>query len=251
MWKWAAASLRGSSHEKTQTPLQDAFTCFNLGTEGQYFVGVVSDGAGSASHGRQGANLICRTMGTLARRHIKIEERLPTDNEILRWTDDVRDRLAAVALARNLPMREFAGTLVCFLSNGMESVIAHVGDGCAVLREHGSDSWIAATWPAQGEYASTTFFMTDDVEIRLRITRHLGEIGSIALFSDGIERLALDFSSKEPHARFFNPIFAPVAASECIGRDQGLSTALKAYLGSPGVLARTDDDKTLILAVRK
>jgi hypothetical protein len=36
-----------------------------------------------------------------------------------------------------------------------------------------------------------------------------------------------------------------------IGRDRHLSERLKSYLGGASVTARTDDDKTLVLAVRR
>ena len=251
MWKWAAASRRGSSHERANTRLQDAFSCFVSGPANDYLVALVSDGAGSAAFGGQGANLICRTIATLARHHLKVERRLPTDVEVYAWADDIRDLLASVAERRAVPLREFAGTLVCLISDGEESVICHVGDGCAVVREHGADDWTAASWPEHGEYASTTFFMTDDAELRLRITRCGGKIGAVALFSDGLERLALDFSTKTPFAGFFNAVIATVVASVCHGRDPTLSATLKGYLGSATILARLDDDKTLVLAVRQ
>ena len=137
------------------------------------------------------------------------------------------------------------------ISNGEESLILHVGDGCAVVRERGAEAWIAASWPDHGEYASTTFFMTDENDLRLRITRQNGNIDSVALLSDGLERLALNFAEKLPFPGFFNAVFAPVFGSACVGRDAELSAALKAYLGSASILARTDDDKTLILAVKE
>jgi hypothetical protein len=190
-------------------------------------------------------------MSTRARHHLTTEQRLPTDQVIYSWTDDVRDMLASLAQRRGVPLREFAGTLVCLISDGQESVVFHVGDGCAVIREHGTEDWIAASWPDQGEYASTTYFMTDESDLHLRITRCSGNIEAVVLLSDGLERLALDFTTKTPFARFFNAVIAPVLASTCAGRDPVLSAALKEYLGSAAVLARTDDDKTLVLAVKQ
>lgn len=251
MWKWAAASRRGSSHEKDGSRLQDAFCCFTGGSANEYLVAIVCDGAGSAKFGGQGASLVCRMIGGLARKHLRSEERLPTDEQIFSWADEVRDLLALVAQRRGVAVRDFASTLVCLISDGKDSIVCHVGDGCAVMKRAASEGWIAASWPEQGEYASTTFFMTDEAELRLRITRFDEEIEAAALFSDGLERLALDFSNRAPSPRFFNPMIAPVVASSQAGKDRDLSAALKEYLASPSVLARTDDDKTLVLAVRQ
>lgn len=251
MWKWAAASRRGSSHEKANTRLQDAFSCFMAGAEKRHFIGIVSDGAGSASFGGQGASLVCRALSQSIRRHFDKADWLPTNEEFYSWTDGIRDQLASIAQRREIALREFASTLVCLIASDEGSMTAHVGDGCAVVRERDNDNWTAASWPEHGEYASTTYFMTDDTELRLRISRSDKPIEAAALFSDGIERLALDFALKTPFARFFNVVVAPVVASNSDGRDPNLSAALKDYLGSPSVLARTDDDTTLILAVKQ
>ena len=65
--------------------------------------------------------------------------------------------------------------------------------------------------------------------------------------TDGLQRLALDFSAKQPHAEFFHPLFQAIKIS---AKSDDLSTALKAFLNSPIINERTDDDKTLVLAVR-
>jgi len=71
----------------------------------------------------------------------------------------------------------------------------------------------------------------------------------LAVMTDGIERLALDFAAFVPHSPFFEGVSKPVAASGIGGADSDLSRKLAAYLASDAVNARTDDDKTLILAV--
>lgn len=118
-----------------------------------------------------------------------------------------------------------------------------------MLRRKGSASWEVPSWPAHGEYASSTYFVTDDPEPRLQFNSVEGEFTELAMFSDGIERLALDFLSKSASDRFFNPMFAPLARLGP-GRDRALSATLRQYLDSPRVLERTDDDKSLILARR-
>ena len=125
----------------------------------------------------------------------------------------------------------------------------HVGDGSAVYRLDGVADWIVASWPEQGEYAATTYFVTDDPEPRLRFCSAQGPIAELALFSDGIERLALDFSTETAFAPFFDRMFFPLSGKS-VGRDRQLSRHLKEYLDSPSVCDKTDDDKTLVLAKR-
>jgi hypothetical protein len=59
--------------------------------------------------------------------------------------------------------------------------------------------------------------------------------------------LALDFINSQPHGRFFTPLFATLRSS---GGTEGLRTALCGFLDSERVNTRTDDDKSLLLAIR-
>jgi hypothetical protein len=214
-------------------------------------VALISDGAGTASHGGEGASLVCRSLMTQARRHFSLHTRLPSDEDIATWFDTSRDVIDAVARRRSRELRDFAATSVSVISTGSQTVIAHVGDGCAVLREACSGRWIAPSWPQHGEYAATTYFVTDLDALQLRITRVESKVTAFAVFSDGIERLALDFAAQKPSQKFFDKISAPVSASTSKGRDGNLSQSLKSYLSSSAVNSRTDDDKSLVVAVIK
>ena len=110
-----------------------------------------------------------------------------------------------------------------------------------------SGTWQALSWPDHGEYASTTRFITDEppTPLRTNITRQ--PIDALALFSDGIERMVLDMATQTPFARFFSTMAAPLPKEP--GKANTLSGQLKAYLDSEAVNSRTDDDKTLVMAV--
>lgn len=247
MWKWVAAAQKGTSHEKTGMRLQDAFKCFTFNAnEKKIFFAIVSDGAGSASHGGEGASIVCRKISQAAKTHFSIQSSIPNDETLDSWIDHARDSIFLSAFNRALTPRDFAATLICVITDGNETVIAHIGDGCAVLKD--DTEWIAPSWPDHGEYAATTFFITDEHALKLRITRLQKRITAVALFSDGLERLALDFSEFKPHAGFFNGISAPLIKSSVSGKDYNLSLALKRYLNSESINSRTDDDKSLILA---
>lgn len=75
------------------------------------------------------------------------------------------------------------------------------------------------------------------------------DIDAIAIFSDGIERMVLDMATRKPAERFFAAVTGPVTNSPVLnGKDSALSRELAAYLDSEQVCARTDDDKTLVIA---
>jgi len=249
-WCWAGASRRGVSHAKARTRKQDAYSTFLAGG-GATLVTIVSDGAGSASHGGEGASLICRTMGTSLRRYLGTAQGLPGADDLWLWIDAARDRIGAAASTRGLTPRDFAATMMLIVTTGEETLVAHIGDGSAVARHIDGGRWSALSWPAQGEYASTTFFVTDDPAPRMRVIRSELPIDALAVFTDGIERLALDYTGLDAHEPFFRGMIAPLEGVDVVGLDRDLSEKLGAYLDAPAVCDRTDDDKTLVLALRR
>ncbi|MFT3670613.1 PP2C family serine/threonine-protein phosphatase [Aestuariivirga sp.] len=248
-WTWARASCRGTSHVRQGTRKQDAFSCVvaKLST----LIVVVSDGAGSASHGGEGASVAARHIARHAAEYVNRTGSLPHDSEIWFWTDEVRDLLAVASTRRGTDRKNFAATLVGIISTGDQTIVFHIGDGAAVARNKDTKKWETLSWPEQGEYASTTFFITDEPSVRLRIEKREMGVDAVAVFSDGIERLALSFSQGTPHAPFFEAMIKPLDESSAIGCDLVLSRKLHSYLDSSAVNDRTDDDKTLILAVLK
>ena len=186
-----------------------------------------------------------------ARAHFAGNREMPSDDEIWSWIDNVRDCIYQAAQNRGRHPRDFAATLIGAFSSGPETVIAHIGDGAAVGRCAETGEWISLSWPHHGEYASSTFFITDQPTFQLRITRHSEPLSAIAVLTDGLERLALDLALKRPHAPFFDGIVRPLLGSKAIGIDLALSRSLALFLDSDAVNARTDDDKTLVVGVRQ
>lgn len=246
-WRWAAASSIGTSHKRLGTRKQDAFGVRLLGS-GAFCV-VVSDGAGSASHGGEGATLVCRHLLAKFKSWFLENQQLPTDDVVQSWIDDLRDLLSAVAARRELTRRQFAATLVMLVVFGEQILTLQIGDSALVGRRNGT--WEALCWPENGEFASTTFFVTDDPSARLHIVRSQLEHDAFAVFSDGLDSVALEHARQQPYARFFDPMIKPVDATEGIGKLVELSASLAQYLESPRLCERTDDDKTLVLISRR
>lgn len=194
--------------------------------------------------------LVSRTLAQRAAAHFSGKTAMPDDDALWSWIDDARDMIATAAERRGTVPRAFASTLICVLAGGAETLIMHIGDGAAALRAGDPEDWLVPIWPAHGEYASTTFFVTDDPSPQVRIERR-EPCSSAVLMSDGLERLALSFSNGEPHRPFFDSIVKPLVSSGLQGRDARLAGQLRAYLDSDAINERTDDDKTLVVAVRK
>lgn len=246
-WRWAAASQIGTSHIRLGNRKQDAYACFE--PVPGILCAVVCDGAGSAQFGGEGASVICRSLVQGLRSHFRLTEELPSDEFIWSLIDQARDILELAAKKRDVLRREFASTLLLAIASNHEALTVHVGDGAIVARDT-KGYWRALSWPENGEYASTTYFITDDPSPRARIVHRGDAFDALSVFSDGIEDLALDQKAQAAYEPFFRSMLKPLDASTEVGRSVGLSIALADFLVSERVCERTDDDKTLILASR-
>jgi hypothetical protein len=243
-WAVIADSVAGTSHERRGVPCQDAFRFVTFGPANDWLLVAVADGAGSATHAEAGATLAC---DALARRAAELPaETLLGRDALLSLIAEVRGELVAAAARFGVPPRELACTALVAVAGPAGAAFAQVGDGAIVLGTGGD--YRVAIWPEASEYANETDFLTDDrFADRFRFVA-TGPIDELAVLTDGLQRLALDYATKSPHAPFFTPLFARLRAEP---DPEALFAPLRDFLGSPRVNARTDDDKTLVLAVRR
>jgi hypothetical protein len=185
------------------------------------------------------------TTSEIGTSHLRLGTRKHDDN-IWSWVDAARDRIGIAAEKRGKTPRAFAATLVMLVATRNAALTAHVGDGAVVARL-ADQSWQTLSAPENGEYASMTYFVTDDPAPRLRVTRFADAYTGFAVFSDGVENLALDHKTYAPHAPFFRSMLNPLDKDEGDGKSAKLSTALAEFLRGPRVCDKTDDDKTLLL----
>jgi hypothetical protein len=251
-WTWVGTRSTGTSHLRSGKGCDDFGACVELSCiSDPVLIAIASDGAGSARHSSIGSWIAVRAFIQNAVRFLESGHVL-TDlsPEVLKgWLDNIRDRISMRAREQNATPRDFAATLVGSLVATNYALFVHVGDGAAVFKARDTAEWIVASWPAQGEYAATTFFVTDDPEPHCRFAVVDQQVDELAVFTDGIERLVLDFSEQSAFAPFFDKMFFPLQTSSA-GRDRKLSRDLRRFLESSSVCEKTDDDKTLILARR-
>jgi hypothetical protein len=153
----------------------------------------------------------------------------------------------AEAQARAVPTRELATTLILVVATPALVAAAQVGDGAAVVGD-GDSNLIALTTPQSGEYLNETTFLTSpDALDTAQINVWHGVPEYIAAFSDGLQMLALQMPEGMPHAPFFTPLFQLVARMTDAAAAQ---EQLTAFLHSPRLRARVDDDVTLLVAAR-
>lgn len=253
-WRIVRASVRGTSHVATAVPCQDA--CESLVRdfcEGTVAILVSADGAGSATHSDQGAELACAGLLGECADHLERRPLSTVDASCVEnWFLGVHQAVAKRAAELGVSTRELACTLLIAIVGDDRAVFGQIGDG-AIIMDDGTPEmgYVPATWPHSGEYANTTFFATEPEALRHLQVHVVADrrIQEVALFSDGIEKLALRMQSHEVHSPFFAPLFGRLRSLSHAEASE-LEPELRNFLDSSAVNARTDDDKTLVLATR-
>ncbi len=249
-WRVVAASEIGTSHVANGTACEDScWAQVDVLPTGQPLLSIfVSDGAGSAAKGGEGAELAIQAAADfIARKLLQgefgLSDTLATDLIVF-----VRERIYGKAEADGLKARDFACTFLGLLSSPVGTLVLQIGDGGVVL-DVGAGLEVAVV-PMSGEYANMTHFVTDEDAISVLVTKAYARPAlRVAAFSDGLQRLALNMATNTPYEPFFAPFFSGMAKATMEQEDQ-LQALLLKFLGGAAVNERTDDDKTLALAVR-
>ena len=249
-WRVAAASTCGVSHERKGQPCQDAHA-YEILPDGT-LIAAVADGAGSAARSEIGSALAVKT--ALATLRHRPQAAWPSASQEPEWRallqgvlEAARQALFDQATELGIPPRELASTLIVAVVTSDGAAAAQIGDGAAVARQT-DGSLLGLTQPQAGEYINeTTFLISPEAVPTAQYRVHPGKATHLAVFSDGLQMLALKMPEGLPHEPFFRPLFNfadhaddPIAAKE----------KLEALLRSPKVTARSDDDLTLLLAAR-
>ena len=248
-WRLVYASEVGTSHTHTDTPCQDScWAQVDQFADGHPLLSVfVADGAGSAVKGGEGAELAIEAAAAFVAKKVKQGEFGLGDNLATDIVLAVRESIYAAAEAHNLKARDFACTFLGILSTASGTLVLQVGDGGVVI-DVGAGLEVAVV-PMSGEYANMTHFVTDEDAVTVLASRSYPDRAlKVAAFTDGIQRLALNMATNTPHEPFFAPFFNGMATATAEQEDQ-LQGLLVRFLGSAPVNERTDDDKTLVLAL--
>ncbi len=245
-WKAIHASATGTGHQRLQTACQDACAFGEFVIHGTpCLVAALSDGAGSAAEGAIGAETaVDAVMAAIS--SAPADAGAPEPADALRWLEEVRRALESKAAELGLELRDLACTLLACRITESNAVFVQVGDGAWVTGA--GDAFEVVAWPEPGEYANETCFMTSAPYLEKAVVSvKSGPIDTVAGLTDGLQRLALDYATRRPFPGFFRPMLEALRGAAEPG---DLVAPLVSFLDSDRVNERTDDDKTLFLAVR-
>jgi len=249
MWKTLYQSVKGTSHEQSGQPCQDSSLARQVvSADETVLVLACSDGAGSARFSEIGSRTACQTLVDLVSAETRTSGQLGTVDAIRAhgWMSQVHRAIGVQADLRDADARQLACTLLFAVVGERGAAFGQIGDGAMVLRR--DDAYETVFWPQSGEYVNTTNFVSDP-----RWATHLefawceSAVDELALFSDGLQMLALDYGQQQVHGPFLDPLFASLRKQP---EPADLAEPMRAFLESPQLAERTDDDKTLMLATR-
>lgn len=244
-WRVVSASVTGTSHEKRSQPCQDAHRWKLLAND--VLVAAVADGAGSATLAEVGAKMAVEAaVATVCQYQWSLPDEEKGWQQLLsEAVQTARAAVEAEATIRETNPRDLASTLILVVATPELVAVAQVGDGATVVAD-GEGNIAALTVPPCGEYINETIFLVSPDAIataQWQVWR--GKLAQLAMFSDGLQLLALKMPEATPHTPFFSPLFRFAAQ---IQDEAEAQQQLESFLRSPRVTERTDDDLTLLLA---
>jgi len=255
MWIHGHASIIGEAHENNGILCQDSSVSKVLRTKkaGEIFLAGVSDGAGSAKHSHVGSQIVLDTFVTVAKAWIEKTADVDPEHFFQVWFEECRKRISEKAEEMNAEFRDFAATALLVIVWPNRAAFFQIGDGCIIADvfddglEKDIPSWVFWNDRLDVEVNVTTFVTSDDAWSSAECEIYPVRVKNIALFTDGIEHGVMHNKTQSAHENFFERCFNPLKERT---ESDGISAALKKMLGSPAISGFSDDDKSLVLAVR-
>lgn len=246
-WRIAQARSCGTSHLAESKPCQD-FCLVDFvfaGEEPNCLLIAVADGAGSAAMSEIGSHVAC----SAGIRHLKscsdqLHDLTNAEKIIRASFFEARRDVEEEATRQKVESREMATTLLLAVVTPDFAVFGQVGDGVVIYGEPGELH--AAHW-AEQEALNLTNFITGEPLDETLVVRLIREpIHRIMCSTDGLTQILLDYRAKVPHTPIAERLFSTCSSAT---DPLSLSEDLQKFLDSDVVNERTDDDKTLVIAI--
>ena len=254
-WRVAAAAVRGTGHDETGSPCQDA-CAVRTSTNGEWIALVASDGAGTAANSQISSRYVADAFAdALMANASRLQTQSPgawLTDAVIQQVLDIRNALRAKAGSDDI--NSYHCTLVAALVGPSGGIAVHLGDGAVfggvaapgTPRKIDLASDYFLSQPQNGEYANETVFLTEKDWIKNIRIAPLATVDWVVLGTDGGMALAM-VHEKLPKTGFVAPVLHVVQQHN---DNDTRNNKLLAILSDPQANKLTNDDKTLVVAVR-
>ena len=244
MWRIANAKVIGKSHQRIGTPCQDGFYVL---TSGDTLIVAVSDGLGSAAHSEIGSEIASKTAVSLVAQALEASKTHDFAQICSAAFESARALLVSRAETDNNEVRDYACTLLLVILTPTQWAIQHIGDG-AVVGIASDKSVRTLSTPDNGEFINSTYPLTSaDYATHMRFTTGNETLYGVAVVSDGVQPMCINYKTGAAYPGFFAPLVNWLAGLNDLTRANEI---LETMLDSAQFRQKSDDDMTLVLAVR-
>lgn len=237
-WTFGCNHHQGRSHTKHGLECQDAAL---VERDGERVYAIVADGAGTSTYAREAASLAAETMKKFLLEGDVFQK---GDSFLREGFFAVNNALQAFAEKIGAAEKDCMTTLLVGCFTPQKAFLGQVGDGFIVVKQK-RETPLFLPLPQTKEYANETDLLPTS-KIGLRTSIVGGGVHFFALSSDGLEAVAVDQKTKEPHAPFFEPFIDYLHGAP---PEEEVKEELQTFLGSERLQTRVDDDVSLVVGL--
>lgn len=249
IWRVAKASAIGTGHLRDGLPCQDYLLVDEISLDdagGGCLVIAMADGAGSAAQADQGAKCSCDSLVLALKTQRDALCAAESSVEAVRHAfQAAREHVIDLAMREAAPPQDYSATLSCVVLAPWGYLVAQLGDGLVVIR--GPDEGLQVALDCRGEVLNVTDVLTQpDALDRLRVKVDTKVPRGVVVSTDGLIPVLMRQADHSPHNPMFEMLFSAVASC---ADPESIDDHLGGLLRDDAVNQRTDDDKSLVIAL--
>lgn len=205
-YRTSCAQFTGRSHVHSGAPCQDYVAAR---AQRDFACVALADGAGSKAHSEYGARAVVKAVTRVLADRFEELWSLPAYQATEIVLQHCLQALERETFRQRCSLSDLASTLLFVAHSKGRYLAGHLGDGC-IIHQQEDGQIVVLSHPENGEYANTTFFVTDaSAHSRLRLYRdECGQGAGFVVMSDGTAESLYRRSDRAPASNAIRQILS-------------------------------------------